>query len=258
MRPSRALPVALCMEPRRPILRRMIVGVVIGTTLSIVCAVVGPAVFHPKARYSGISWATRYETWIWTRWRDVVDENTRDGVAAVAAVKALSFREIYFNTELLSFGGYCFHDGEIVYAESGWPLRSVSGWSLRSSTAPTLKGPDGWSSNLPPPKITSVPTVPAVSSSRGMITLASNPSGDTNTPCIVFTPIPLGLLINAAAWSAPICLLLLLTMESRRSRRRRLGQCLTCGYDLRATPAEKPCPECGRLSRARSVTAPAV
>ena len=235
------------MDPRRPILKRMIVGVIIGTVLSIACAVVGPAVFHPTTKYSGIGWATLHESWIRTTWCDVVDENARDGAAAITAVKALSFRENYVNTATFSFGGYCYHDGELVYVESGWPARSLSGWSLRSSTLPSLRGPDGWNSDLPPPKIVSIPTVPAVSSSRGMISLAPDAPGVSNTARIVFTPIPLGLLINAAAWSAPICLLLLLTRESRRAMRRRLGLCSHCGYDLRATPENAPCPECGQI-----------
>lgn len=234
------------MEARRPILKRMIVGVAIGTVLSIACAALGPAIFNPASRNSGARWATLQETWIWTIWRDAVDENARDGAVAVAAVKSLSFRVNDYNRGAID-GGYCYYDGEIVYVESGWPARSVSGWSLRSSTIPTLVV----SSDGPPPKLEDIDarSVPAVSSSCGMIALEPGAPGVSNTARIVFTPIPLGLLINAATWSAPICLLLLLTRESRRGMRRRLGLCMHCGYDLSATPDGNPCPECGHQSR---------
>jgi predicted RNA-binding Zn-ribbon protein involved in translation (DUF1610 family) len=38
-------------------------------------------------------------------------------------------------------------------------------------------------------------------------------------------------------WQVPLAM--------RRRSRRRAGRCIKCGYDLRATPAASPCPECG-------------
>jgi len=48
-------------------------------------------------------------------------------------------------------------------------------------------------------------------------------------------------LIFAGAW----WLLLVAPGMTRRSRRRRRGLCIRCAYDLRATSAGSPCPECG-------------
>jgi len=58
-------------------------------------------------------------------------------------------------------------------------------------------------------------------------------------------PVPVGgLLVLPAGWSAALAW----HYDRRRRvlrRRRAAGQCLACGYDLRATPDR--CPECGRI-----------
>jgi hypothetical protein len=72
----------------------------------------------------------------------------------------------------------------------------------------------------------------------GFVYRASTP----NDP-IHFAGVPLWMLAVplAFAW-------LIVARKARRLRRARLGQCVRCGYDLRATPGR--CPECGTMAAA--------
>lgn len=55
-----------------------------------------------------------------------------------------------------------------------------------------------------------------------------------------------GLLADAAFFASLWWIILFAPGVARRVLRHRRGQCLACGYDLRATPPGSPCPECGR------------
>ncbi len=69
-----------------------------------------------------------------------------------------------------------------------------------------------------------------------------------------------GFAINSAcgtsAWAAVLFGLPALYRRARIALRSRRGLCPACAYDLRATPAGNPCPECGRLSKHTTPSAP--
>ncbi|MFN7022398.1 MAG: hypothetical protein ACK4WH_13860 [Phycisphaerales bacterium] len=67
---------------------------------------------------------------------------------------------------------------------------------------------------------------------------------------IPLRPLPLGLTLNTFIFAVPWYVVLTAAGKLRRARRTRRGLCPRCAYDLRATPVESPCPECGR-ARAR-------
>lgn len=60
-----------------------------------------------------------------------------------------------------------------------------------------------------------------------------------------------GVAINAAIFTVAVWLVWFAPPMLVRIRRRKLGRCLACGYDLRGAPAdnaERRCPECGTIS----------
>jgi hypothetical protein len=83
----------------------------------------------------------------------------------------------------------------------------------------------------------------------GGIPLSPNSTGAWHDPrALPLTPIWPGLLANTALFALLWATLLYAPGAVRRKLRRRDGRCTSCGYDLRATPARAPCPECGAIA----------
>jgi hypothetical protein len=63
---------------------------------------------------------------------------------------------------------------------------------------------------------------------------------------IPLRPLWSGLIADIAIWTAVCALAAAAISHIRRwLRARRAGRCANCGYDLTATPPDRPCPECG-------------
>jgi hypothetical protein len=67
----------------------------------------------------------------------------------------------------------------------------------------------------------------------------------TSSPSLPLEPIWPGFALNTFFYAALAWGLWQIPLAIRRRSRRRAGKCVKCGYDLRATPAGSPCPECG-------------
>jgi hypothetical protein len=71
--------------------------------------------------------------------------------------------------------------------------------------------------------------------------------GDLTCRVIPLRPVWPALAANTVFFSFAWLLAILTLSTARRALRRRRNLCPHCAYDLRATPAASPCPECGRL-----------
>ena len=114
---------------------------------------------------------------------------------------------------------------------AGWPFLCMSSTRIQPEGAPS-------------PYIRGAAPVLSASAYR---THASDP----DRGALPLIPIWPGLLANTAIFAVPWLLLALTIPAARRSLRRRRGLCPRCAYDLRATPAASPCPECGQLPPSR-------
>ncbi|MCA9297797.1 MAG: hypothetical protein KDA28_01955 [Phycisphaerales bacterium] len=81
----------------------------------------------------------------------------------------------------------------------------------------------------------------------GLVLFSKDPtSGRTQIIDLALRPIPAGFAANTVIFGIPIWVLVFGIRGFKRSRRRRLGQCVRCGYLLDGMNA---CPECGTASR---------
>jgi hypothetical protein len=67
------------------------------------------------------------------------------------------------------------------------------------------------------------------------------------TPFVPVRPLALGMVVNTALFATVFAVVMLAPIALRTLLRRRRGQCVACGYDLRVTATTAPCPECGRV-----------
>lgn len=75
------------------------------------------------------------------------------------------------------------------------------------------------------------------------------PSAAAHPRPMPLLPLPARFAAAATLYALPFLAMMHLGRWALLARRRRRGLCPTCAYDLRATPAGSPCPECGNPPR---------
>jgi hypothetical protein len=104
-----------------------------------------------------------------------------------------------------------------IEKKSGWPFRCLSGWGIGE---------------------------PPVSFEwHGIVAIGDHL--DRANILLPYYPIWPGFALNTLFYAALAWGVWQVPLAMRRRSRRRAGKCARCGYDLRATPAGSPCPECG-------------
>jgi len=108
--------------------------------------------------------------------------------------------------------------------EWGFPFRCFWSWSAEQRTSAaagmTSRSVDG-----------------------GALPIPGKPMSNGSLP---YLPIWFGLIANIAIYALALAGLRTSFVWCRGTLRRRRGLCPHCRYDLRATPPDAPCPECGR------------
>ncbi|MBX3359110.1 MAG: hypothetical protein KF745_11875 [Phycisphaeraceae bacterium] len=205
-----------------------ILAVLAGVLLSLLIALAAPSTIPAPETSSFISGHyRRTESWFFTEYRGVTTPDRESPDQALERLRGAPFGQGPHQASQFLRGWMGAHHG-FDALETGWPLRSLFAWESYQSHPSTRSGV------IELPK--STPAGSFVPPHRSWI--ACNPRWPQ-------------LIANALAFAATLLGLLELVRFVRRVHRRHRGRCAHCGYDLRATPAAAPCPECGNTDRAR-------
>lgn len=117
----------------------------------------------------------------------------------------------------------------VSITQAGWPLLAFEGFRFRRHQTMPLTPPTVWVSW-------------AIESSANPIT---GVTGGIQRRLLPLRPMTLGFIVNSLLYGIALWLLVAGPLAFIRwRRRRRIGHCATCGYDLRGATHER-CPECG-------------
>jgi hypothetical protein len=192
----------------------------IGLALSLVLAV-----------GTGVLWlrSSHHPDVVWKHRADNEGQGVRYGFVGIAS----TYGDLHF------FSGSRHYDGwlwSVVYENSGRPMPQMEeGWRLGLGREHT-RGP--WDNGLFPAEASAFIGI-------GRLRLVARPQYVDSYDMTLWI-IPLVYLLTLFSLPPVLWLTLAARRGMRRRGRQRRGQCLDCGYDLRATPGR--CPECGRES----------
>jgi hypothetical protein len=126
------------------------------------------------------------------------------------------------------------HTAEAIRMRSGWPLRSTEHWRWRSAGR---RDGEVWGSDE---------GIEVAVVGRYIF------PGLQSVTWLPLRPLWISLTINSAFYGALLWVIWFTPGAMKRSRRRRRGRCVKCGYDLRGRSDDRSaCPECGAAMCAR-------
>lgn len=212
------------------LLPMLIAGLALAVVLALAAAIFSPAMPPPQGPQVQLIEPAPHPTWGWfvNHHRSightcmVYRRGQRDSAAAQRTPVA-AVHEVVPSWSAIPARGMKVDDHAF-----GWPLRCMRAVQYQPQDRTEFRVIQGWNAS----------------------------SGEIWLPRRV---LPLPLLANSLMLGAMLWALFIAPRMWRDLSRARRGQCLKCAYDLRATPAGSPCPECGSLSKhARATQVPPV
>jgi hypothetical protein len=139
-----------------------------------------------------------------------------------------------------------FQDMRGYIVTRGWPFRCFWHEYDFSQLPPTPRFVPG--SRMTPPTLAGAFELPEPLSVRRPLNRPGTwPIGIPYRP--LWTGLAFNILVLTVAWWIVLVVPFALRDAVLGALRRRRGLCPACAYDLRATPASSPCPECGYISK---------